>query len=134
MADEPNNHTDERDYTTGRTPMGQFGKGWAGGPGRPQGSKNKITKAMQDLILGSMDRRGGKILTESKEDIQPREAWMDSLDNNTFAKLVEKLLPRELILEGDDDGGPVRMNIIHYDGHKPDESEADTPDEETDDG
>ena len=43
------------------TGIGGFQPGQSGNPaGRPKGSVNKTTKALKDMILGSLDRVGGE--------------------------------------------------------------------------
>ena len=54
--------------------------------GRRAGTKNKVTVALKDAILGAFDKAGG-------------EAWLLELaqkDPRTFATLLSRLIPREL--------------------------------------
>lgn len=66
----------------------------AAGKGRKPGSKNKITKALKDMILGALDDAGGQAYIAGQADVNPA----------AFLTLLGKILPLQVTGEG---GGPV---------------------------
>lgn len=60
------------------------------GPGRPKGSKNRVTKAVKDALRASLESGEGA------------EAFFLSLkrdDPKTYAGLVGKLIPNEVVAD-----------------------------------
>jgi hypothetical protein len=92
--------------------------GLRAGAGRPRGSKNKISLALKEMILNSLDRVGG-------EEYLMRLAIENS---SAFASLLGKVLPTTL-QASDSDGGPAKITferiIVWPDGHR--EVEGATP-------
>jgi hypothetical protein len=92
-----------------------FVKGSRGGPragaGRPKGAPNKVTAALKEMILNSLDRVGG-------EEYLARLAVKNS---SAYASLLGKVLPTTL-QASDSDGGPAIVTfqrvIVMPDGHK----------------
>jgi len=66
-----------------RDQQGRFAEGNGGGPGRPKGKRNKVTAVLRDDILQAYQERGGV-------------AWLRDLPPRDFARLLEKLVPREI--------------------------------------
>ena len=85
--------------------------GLRAGAGRPRGSKNKISLALKEMILGALDRVGG-------EEYLARLAIENS---SAFASLLGKVLPTTL-QASDSDGGPAKITltrvVVWPDGHK----------------
>ena len=63
------------DKQTKRKPTGAAALG--AGPGRPQGSKNKNTAAIKDMILAALDGVGGVdyLMDRAKDERLPRPSW-----------------------------------------------------------
>ena len=61
-----------------------------GNPGRPKGSKNKITKAYLDAITDDFHKHGKKAI-ETVRERQP----------DVYLKLVAQLVPKDVVLETD---------------------------------
>ena len=102
------------------TGIGGFRPGQSGNPsGRPKGAVNKTTKALKDMILGSLDRVGG-------EEYLARLAIENS---SAFASLLGKVLPTTLSASDSDGGAETQITftriIVHPDGHR--EIEGVTP-------
>ena len=78
----------------------QFKAGSSGGPGRPKGSKNKITKAYLDTIVEAFDKCGAEVvdrLIEKRPDV--------------FLKLVAQLVPKDLDVKH---SGDLTIQIVQY--------------------
>ena len=78
----------------------QFKDGHSGGPGRPKGSKNKITKAYLDTIVEAFDKCGAEVvdrLIEKRPDV--------------FLKLVAQLVPKDLDVKH---SGDLTIQIVNY--------------------
>ena len=45
-----------------RDARGHYLKGWAGGPGRPKGSRNRLTEAFVDDLLAEWQKHGRKAI------------------------------------------------------------------------
>lgn len=56
------------------------------GQGRPKGAKNKLTKALKDMILGALDDVGGQAYLAEQARKNP----------NAFLTLVGRVVPQEL--------------------------------------
>ena len=93
--------------------------GLRAGAGRPRGSKNKISLALKEMILNSLDRVGG-------EEYLMRLAIENS---SAFASLLGKVLPTTLQASESDGGLGVKMvferHIVWPDGRR--EIEGVTP-------
>jgi hypothetical protein len=92
-----------------------FVKGSRGGPragaGRPRGSKNKISLALKEMILNSLDRVGG-------EEYLARLAIENS---SAYASLLGKVLPTTLqASESDGGAGAITFTrvIVMPDGQR----------------
>jgi hypothetical protein len=70
------------------------------GPGRPKGSRNKVTGIAKDIIAEAADRLGGveRLVAWAKEDAQNERAY--------WAQIFPKLLPLQL-------GGDPDSPIVH---------------------
>jgi hypothetical protein len=93
--------------------------GLRAGAGRPRGSKNKISLALKEMILNSLDRVGG-------EEYLMRLAIENS---SAFASLLGKVLPTTLQASESDGGLGTKITferiIVYPDGHR--EIEGVTP-------
>ena len=60
------------------------------GPGRPKGSRNKVTGVAKDIIAEAADRLGGveRLVAWAKEDAQNERAY--------WAQIFPKLLPLQV--------------------------------------
>lgn len=65
--------------------QGRVGDGTPG-PGRPKGSTNKSTKALKDMILAALDKKGGEEYLMKQADENP----------TAFLTLIGKVLPTTL--------------------------------------
>ena len=108
----------------GRDGSGRFAPGGPGGPGRPAGAANKITASLRELVERSVHERhpDGAL------------AWLNSLPDDVFVRLADKLLPRDKHLEVT--GRDYKIQIVSYaqtaDGRPllqgvPADGEANTP-------
>lgn len=65
--------------------VNMIGKGQPG-PGRPKGSQNKTTKALKDMILAALDKKGGIDYLVVQAEENP----------TAFLTLVGKVLPLDV--------------------------------------
>ena len=119
MPDPTPDNTEFGPNLPGRDPGGKFKKGeYQGGPGRPKGKPNQITRVLKDLIMGSMERRGRKILeaVEKKEygTEACQAAYMDSLPNALFMELLKRLVPVKSEVEVDPGEGLQKLIILKF--------------------
>ena len=75
------------------------------GPGRPKGSKNKITNDIKAMVLGALEALGGQEYMEQQARENP----------NAFMALVGKILPTQITGAND---GPVQVDA-RYSGLPP---------------
>lgn len=77
--------------------------GGKAGPGRPRGSRNKVTGAAKDIIAEAAERLGGvtRLVAWAKEDAQNERAY--------WAQIFPKLLP--LQVAGDPDA-PLSLTVL----------------------
>ncbi len=73
----------------------------AAGKGRPKGARNKMTRALKDIILGALDKAGGERYLFEQSSRNPV----------AFMTLLGKVLPVQVSGE---DTGPVAVEIVHY--------------------
>ncbi len=88
------------------------------GPGRPKGSKNKISAALREQILASLDQVGGVNYL----------ARLAIENSSAYASLLGKVLPSTLAVdEGSKGNATIRFErvIVHADGRR--EIEGVTP-------
>jgi hypothetical protein len=119
LSSSPASLSSSNDFEIGSNP---FVKGSRGGPragaGWPKGAPNKVTAALKEMILNSLDRVGG-------EEYLARLAVENS---SAYASLLGKVLPTTL-QASDSDGGPSVIQfrrIIVYPGGQ-EEIEGVTP-------
>ena len=123
MNDDTNKQTGNNG-SDGRDGSGRFAPGSPGGPGRPVGSPNRVTTSMRDLVERSVHERhpDGAV------------AWLNSLPDALFVRLVARLLPANVEAAGED-GEPIQPIIVMYGSKKyeeaigqesSDDAEADT--------
>lgn len=78
--------------------MARFQPGQSGNPaGRPVGTLNKSSQAAKDLILSSLEARGGL-------------AYLNGLADELFAPLLRAVIPREL--SATIDPGPRTVQML----------------------
>jgi len=73
----------------------------AAGKGRPKGARNRMSRALKDMILQALDDAGGERYLSEQAIKNPA----------AFLTLVGKVLP--LQMTGEDDG-PVVVKIVNY--------------------
>jgi hypothetical protein len=64
--------------------------------GRPKGVPNKMTRNVRQMILASLDHRGGV-------------AWLDALPDADYCRLVARVIPQEIDARHD---GQITVQII----------------------
>ena len=97
-AKRTNGHLIKKNEEIKRESDGKFSKGQGGpraGAGRPKGSLNKVSKALKDMILASLDRVGG-------EEYLAKLAIENS---SAFSSLLGKILPTQLATDAQTNGG-----------------------------
>ena len=80
----------------GRGEAGRFAPGNAGGPGRPKGEPNRIGADLKTDLWEAYQQRGGA-------------KWLETLPPRVFVGLLAKLLPRDLHVEAEAHGIPIRV-------------------------
>ena len=94
-----------------------FKKGWEGGPGRPTGSKNKVTVEVKqalmyvfkNMLITEVDDKTGK-----KKYHKGRDAllhWANKNPTEFITKLLPKLLPKPVEVSGLD-GEKITQNMF----------------------
>ena len=78
----------------------QFKDGHSGGPGRPKGARNKVTKAYLDAVAKSFAKNGPEVLEIIKEK-RP----------DVYMKLVAALVPKDLDVKY---SGDVSVRVVQY--------------------
>lgn len=78
----------------------RFKSGNSGGPGRPKGARNKITKAYLDAVAKSFAKNGPEVLEIIKEK-RP----------DVYMKLVAALVPKDLDVKH---SGDINVQIVQY--------------------
>jgi len=78
----------------------QFKDGHSGGPGRPKGARNKITKAYLDAVAKSFAKNGPEVLEIIKEK-RP----------DVYMKLVAALVPKDLDVKH---SGDLAIQVVNY--------------------
>src|SRR5271170_999007 len=74
--------------------------GWAGGPGRPKGSRNKVRADLAQMILNGAARAGYKVVDEKTGRFIPGDdgcdgylLWVALHDHKTYCMLLSRILP-----------------------------------------
>jgi hypothetical protein len=67
----------------GRDGEGRFAEGNPGGPGRPQGTPNKVNATLREDILDAYNEKGGI-------------AWLRKLPDREFVRLIERVMPKQI--------------------------------------
>ena len=75
---------------------GAFKKGRKGGPGRPKGVQNAVTREVKEMILNALAKAGGEAYLVRRAKKNP----------NAFLALLGKVLPLQVTGEG---GGPLEV-------------------------
>ena len=78
----------------------QFKKGHDGGPGRPKGSKNKITELYLDILRKDIVEHGEEVLERVRKE-QPA----------VYIKLPAALVPRDLDVKY---SGDITVQVVNY--------------------
>jgi len=63
---------------------GQFEKGHAGGPGRPKGSRNKLTEDFLSVLQADFNEHGAEAVIKMREE-----------DNTQYVKTIASLMPKD---------------------------------------
>ena len=91
----------------------RFKKGWEGGPGRPEGSKNKLSKEVKDTFqfvfnnftIKEKDPKTGQVTRhKGKHAIL---YWANKNPDEFITKIAVKMLPKPVEVSGAD-GGPIK--------------------------
>lgn len=73
--------------------MPKFEKGWKGGPGRPQGSRNKLAEKFLTVLYDDFNEHGEEAIQRVREN-----------DPSTYVRTVASVIPKEITGE---DGQPL---------------------------
>ena len=73
----------------------------AAGKGRPKGARNKMTRALKDMILQALDDAGGQQYLVEQAHKNP----------TAFMTLLGKVLPLQVASSED---GPLRITLVRY--------------------
>ena len=68
--------------------------------GRPKGSKNKNTAEIRDMVLRSLEHRGGV-------------KYLNSLEDSEFVKLLARVIPKEVDLNA---AGGIELIVRDFTG------------------
>ena len=80
-----------------------FKPGQSGNPnGRPKGSRNKMTRALKDMILQALDDAGGQAYLVEQAGKNPA----------AFLTLLGKVLPLQV---AGSESGPIEISVVRYD-------------------
>src|SRR5262249_52166558 len=93
-AKRTNGHLIKKNEEIKRESDGKFSKGQGGpraGAGRPKGSLNKVSKALKDMILASLDRVGG----------EEHLAKLAIENSSAFSSLLGKILRTQLATDAE---------------------------------
>lgn len=80
------------------------------GKGRPKGAQNKNTKALKDMILNALDKKGGVDYLARQADENP----------TAFLSLVGKVLPMTVAGTGKDGEHLTSVTVRIFDGQPTD--------------
>ena len=78
----------------------QFKLGGSGGPGRPKGSKNKITKAYLKALTKEVTKHGAEVLERVRKESP--EVWL---------RLAAQLVPKDIDVRH---SGDVTVQVVNY--------------------
>ena len=81
------------------SPDTRFKEGNPGGPGRPPGSRDKLSKAFIDELAASFDEHGAEVIDRIREE-RP----------DVYLGTIGKLMPKLMELSGPD-GGDIPLSI-----------------------
>ena len=73
----------------------------AAGKGRPKGARNKLTRDVNEMILGALSAAGGQKYLEQQAKANPV----------AFMTLVGKVLPLQV---AGSESAPIQLNVIRY--------------------
>lgn len=82
---------------------GQFKKGNPGGPGRPKGSRNKLSEAFLKTLADDFEKHGIDVIERLREE-QP----------HTYFNGIGKLMPKLMELSGPD-GSEIPLKALPWD-------------------
>jgi hypothetical protein len=74
----------------------------AAGKGRPKGSRNKMMRALKDMILQALDDVGGQAYLVEQAHKNPA----------AFLTLLGKVLPLQV---AGSESGPIQISVVRYD-------------------
>jgi hypothetical protein len=77
--------------TNGRKSDGRFVKGCKGGPGRPRGSKHKLSESLVSALAADFEEHGADAIRRTRED-RPDQ----------YLRLIASILPKELNISTED--------------------------------
>ena len=76
----------------------QFKEGQEGGPGRPKGSRNKLSEAFLKALADNFEEHGPAVIDKLRES-----------NPAAYCNVIAKLMPKLMELSGPD-GGPIDTN------------------------
>lgn len=80
----------------------QFKKGNPGGPGRPKGSRDKLSFDFIEALAKSFDEHGAEVIDRIREE-RP----------DVYIGTIGKLMPKLLELSGPDEG-PLTIGLVDF--------------------
>jgi hypothetical protein len=78
----------------------QFKAGSSGGPGRPPGSKNKVTEEFLRVLAADFKKHGKSVIERVREE-----------SPDVYLRLVAQLVPKDLDVKH---SGDVTVSVIQY--------------------
>lgn len=78
----------------------QFKAGQSGGPGRPKGSKNKVTEEFLRVLAADFKKHGKSVIERVREE-----------SPDVYLRLVAQLVPKDLDVKH---SGDVNVQVVNY--------------------
>ena len=96
---------------------GRFVKGNPGGPGRPRGTKNRMSVEIKELVMHTVENMEITIgRGRNKQSYKGKEAfvaWASSNPERFYTKFLTKLMPKAVEVSGPDgDKIETQMQIV----------------------
>ena len=78
----------------------QFKKGSAGGPGRPKGSRNKVSEEFLKVLAADFAEHGKSVIERVRKE-----------DPAVYIRIVAQLVPKGLEIQH---GGNINVSVVNY--------------------